>query len=409
MELLERTSFLDELSRLFTAAAAGHGALVFVGGEAGAGKTALTREFCRSQAAGARVLVGACDALSTPRPLGPLVDIARASGGGLAGLLDGGAPRERVFAALLTELSTRNKPTIAVFEDVHWADDATLDLLRFLGRRLDGTRSVLLATYRDDEVGPRHPLRIALGDLATAAGVRRMKLPPLSEAAVRTLAAGSELDPAVLHRQTGGNPFFVTEALSAGGSGIPATVRDALLARVARLSAEGRAALEAAAVAGSRAEAWLVAEVLGSHADALEECLAAGLLGAAEDLLTFRHELLHEVVLAAMSALCRTALHRSVLTALRSHVTAPALATRLAHHAEAAGDCQAVLEYAPVAAQQAAGLKAHREAVAQYTRALRCADGLQPAQRAELLESLAYQRFLTDRHAEAVDAWTHAL
>ena len=202
MDLLERDQHLDALDGWLREAAAGQGRFVCVGGEAGVGKSALVARFCQQVAAHGRgrVLRGICDALSTPRPLGPLQDIAMQTGGALDRLLAADAPRDRLFRAFFSELGGSLTPTIAVVEDVHWADDATLDLLRFLGRRLESQRAMLLVTYRDDEVGARHPLRLVLGDLATATAVRRLALAPLSLAGIRALAAGSGFDPVALHR-----------------------------------------------------------------------------------------------------------------------------------------------------------------------------------------------------------------
>src|SRR5688572_10589865 len=235
--LLEREGTLDELARLLAAAAGGRGSLLLLGGEAGVGKSVLVRRFAELAAERARVLVGACDPLSTPRPLGPVADVADGLGGRVGRLLRGGE-RSELFRALLDELAGP-AATLLVVEDAHWADEATLDLLRFLGRRVGATAALVVVTYRDDEVGRDHPLRVALGDLATAPAIRRLAVAPLSVAAVARLAAGSGLNPAELHRQSGGNPFFVTEVLAAGG-GIPATVRDAVLARAARLSGDAR-------------------------------------------------------------------------------------------------------------------------------------------------------------------------
>jgi predicted ATPase len=200
VELLERAAQLDQLGALVAQAAAGHGRLVLLGGAAGVGKTSLVQQLRRGAARNVRILEGACDALSTPRPLGPLADIATVVGGELERHLRTGGPRDEVFGALMSELARGPEVILLVFEDVHWADEATLDLLRFLGRRLPNTRTLLIATYRDDEVGPSHPLRIAMGDLATTA-VARMTLSPLSPDAVATLASGSDLDPVALHRR----------------------------------------------------------------------------------------------------------------------------------------------------------------------------------------------------------------
>ncbi len=275
MKLLERSTELDRLTALLRTASGGEGRLIFVGGEAGVGKTSLVREFCRSVQSPVRVLTGACDPLSAPRPLGPLLDIASTVGGELDRLLQTNGPRHEVFRAFLRMLLAGQKPSVVVFEDVHWADDATLDLLRYLGRRIDTAPTLLIVTYRDDELGPRHPLRLVVGDLATAAGVYRIAVSPLSIDAVRMLAEGTGLDPAALHSRTGGNPFFLTEVLAYGGQGTPPTVRDAVLARAARLSAVARETLEVAAVIGFRSESWLLAELRGTG---IEDCVAAGML-----------------------------------------------------------------------------------------------------------------------------------
>jgi ATP/maltotriose-dependent transcriptional regulator MalT len=409
VELLERATDLDRLDTLLGEAAAGHGRLVLLGGEAGVGKTSLVQQFRRLAARNARVLEGACDALSTPRPLGPLADIATVVGGELERQMGTGGVRDDVFGALMSELARGPEITLMVFEDVHWADEATLDLLRFLGRRLPNTRTLLIATYRDDEVGPGHPLRIVMGDLASSA-VARMALSPLSPDAVARLASGSDLDPIALHRQTGGNPLFVTEVLAnTSGGGIPPTVRDAVLARVARLSASGRAMLEHAAVIGWRVEPWLLAEIGGAAAEAVDECLGLGVLHVDGDALTFRHELSRQALLEAISPSRRLALHRRVLAVLRNHPTGPDDLAILAHHAELAADPKAVLAYAPGAARRAAGLRAHREAAAQYARALRFANRVAPDERAPLFEARSYECYLTDQLPEAIQARTAAL
>src|SRR5690606_16898741 len=186
------------------------------------------------------------DPVSTPRPLAPFMDVAAQLDRGRWGELHEPAPRrDALFQAFLDEISTGSKPTLVIFEDIHWADDATLDLLRYLARRIENTRALLVATYRDGEVSDVHPLRTMLGDLATSTGIARRSVPPLSLEAVRTLAAGSGIDPVALHRQTGGNPFFVTEGRASGLGGIPETGRDAVGARAARLPAEARAGREA--------------------------------------------------------------------------------------------------------------------------------------------------------------------
>jgi DNA-binding CsgD family transcriptional regulator/tetratricopeptide (TPR) repeat protein len=389
VRLVERSAQLAELGGHLEGAVAGSGRLVVVGGEAGVGKTSLVRRFAE-ESAGARVLWAACDGLFTPQPLAPLGDLG----------LDADGPRRDVFARTLEALSS--EPTLAVVEDVHWADEATLDLLLYLARRLDRTPALVLVTYRNDQLGPSHPLRIVLGEVDAG---RRIMLEPLSVEGVRTLAAGSDVDPVELHGRTHGNPFFVTEVLASGVDGIPESVRDAVLARAARLGASALDVLQAAAVVGPRVELPVLEAVLGRPPSELDECLAAGVLEDAGGSVVFRHELARQVVEDAIDPARKAELHGRALAALAGRAD-PA---RLAHHAEAVGDAAAVLEHAPAAAERAAALGAHREAAEQYGRALRFSEELPPAAVAELLEARAYECYLTDRADDALAAQRGAL
>jgi DNA-binding CsgD family transcriptional regulator/tetratricopeptide (TPR) repeat protein len=399
-ELLERDRDLDQLHALLRDAIAGQGSLLLLGGEAGVGKTMLVRQLCQEVQQSVRLMIGVCDPLSTPRPLGPLADIAAATGGEIEQLVASGSERTQIFNACLRELSGAWRPTLAVFEDVHWADEATFDLLRFLGRRIDSTRCLLIATYRDDEVGPTHPLRKVFGDLATASSVHRLNLAPLSAASVRQLALNSSLDGDELYRQTGGNPFYVTEVLAASG-GIPETVRDAVLARVSFLSPEARQTLEVVSVIGQPASMSLLNEISSPDLKVTEECLASGVLHVSNHGLAFRHELAREAVYSAIWSPRRMQLHARVLKAFEGSPVESRDVALLAHHAEAAGDRAAVLQYAPAAARRALELRATREATAQYGRAIRFGDHLPDDQRLSLLEAYADAADLSGRD----DSW----
>lgn len=407
-ELLERETFMEALEACLTDVAEGHGRLVLLGGEAGIGKTTLAREFCGRQRARHRVLWGGCDGLNTPRPLSPFVDMAAGAGGEFAEAVARGERPAVCFAALADELAGA-EATIVVIEDLHWADEATLDVITMLGRRAEMVPALVLATYRDDELAADHPLRSVLGQLRAGYGVRRLILAPLSLRAVASLAASAGADAAALYRVTGGNPFFVTEALAAGSERIPDTVRDAVIARVGRLSKPARRLVEAMAVIPGRVDMWLLEAVAPGLVDELEECVASGTVVAGQTDAAFRHELTRVAIEQSIPPNRRVALHRAVLAALEERGGESPDFARLADHAEAAGDGQAVLRWAPQAAAQAARGGSHREAAAQYDRALRSGSGLTLERRAELLERRADECWMTDQLDAALQAQQQVL
>ena len=406
LERAEQLALLDEA--LASVAGGGRGRTVLVLGEAGIGKTALLRGFSGSVAGAARVLWAGCDHLFTPRPLGPFLDLAEAAGGQWAARVEDAARPYDVAAALLAELGSGGT-AVVVLEDVHWADAASLDVIRLLARRIEAVPAVLVLSYRDDELGRSHPLRLVLGDLSGGGQVTRVEVGGLSRMAVATLARPQGLDAGELHARTGGNPFFVTEVLAAGTGRIPHMVQDAVLARAARLGPAASELLDAAAVIPGRAELWLLEKLVPAAAGSLDECLGSGILLADDGWVAFRHEIARLVVEESLPPGRRAALHRGALLALASPVSgAPDLA-RLAHHAEAAGDTEAVLKYAPAAAAQAAAAGARREAAGLYARALRFADALEPAGRAELLEGFAGVAYFTGMDQEATAALREAV
>jgi predicted ATPase len=308
-ELLERSGQLAALDSLFDRVAReASGQVVLVSGEAGVGKTLLLRTFGEQHRDRARLLWGACDPLFTPRPLGPFLDVAELTAGALKGLLGAGAVPHDVALALARELVVRS-PTILVLEDVHWADGASLDVLRLLARRVRSLPTLLLVSYRVTELGQFHPLRQVLGELGAEVAVSRLRLAPLSPAAVASLAARHAVDAAELYRKTGGNPFFVTEVLAAGPDLIPDTVRDAVLARAARLTPEARSLLDAVAIAPPQAEVWLLEGIAREVLVALDHCLSSGMLLASNGSVGFRHELARLAIEEAVAPDRKLVLH----------------------------------------------------------------------------------------------------
>ena len=406
MDLLERAEFFEQLQTALGEVSFNHGRVVLVTGEAGIGKTSLVEQFAEKHQDKFRVLWGGCDALFTPQPLGPLHDIAQQLHGNLATLLHDEAPRAVIFSAALEELRNQTT-TLLVIEDVHWADEATLDLLKYLGRRINKLNSLLIVTYRDEEVPADHPLRRVLGDLPRKC-VRRLSLPSLSEDAVDVLAAqaGRQMD--ALYAVTGGNPFFVTEALASQKRGVPVSVSDAVLSRIARLTALARAVVELVSVVPARAEMWLINETINPSTEVLEECANAGVLLLDNSSIGFRHELARLAVEDSLAVPRAQSLHAEVLKVLLSRGAENQLA-RVVHHAAKSGNAAAVLEYAPKAARQAAALNAHRESASHYQTALKYAHSLPDEERAELLEHRSYECYVTGELNDATIARREAL
>jgi DNA-binding CsgD family transcriptional regulator len=399
MRLIERESQLAALQQYADEASHGQGRLVLISGEAGVGKSVVLEEFAQNLEE-AHSLWAGCDGLFTPAALGPLFDIATQLDGDLLRLCRAEAKRDQLYAELLRELSNTRTLTVLVIEDVHWADEATLDLLSYLGRRIQHLPVLLLVTYREDTLVSNDPLRLTLGGLASQRATRRLGLPTLSAAGVATLAQGTKIDPTELHELTAGNPFFVTEVLQAGGNGLPASVRDAVLARTRTLSTPAREALDTAALIGSRMQSELLVSLIDNPL-VTDELISHGLLIKDVDDLRFRHEIVRMAIESAIPPYQRAAIHSKVMNALLSSGSEDD--AQLAFHAEGAGNAELVLRYAPRAGRRAAALGARREAAAQYERALRVVPATDIRTRAELLDSLAEQLEFVDRWDDLAD------
>lgn len=392
--LLEREALLESLRRAWESACAGEGRVVLVCGEAGIGKTSLLRAFARPLA-DARTWWSGCDALETPVPLAPIQELCAA-----AALPTDGAAN---LAGRLLE-ALKAEPTLMMVEDVHWADHASLDVLKALGRRIERVPALLVLSFRDDEVGPTHALRRVLGELPPAA-TTRVAVPPLSAAAVDDLARRALRSPGGIHAITRGNPFFVTEILTHGSERIPATVQDVVLARHARLPAGARRMVEVASIMPARAERWIVEPLALPEGADVQACLDSGLLSADGESYAFRHELARGAVEQALIEPVRRDLHARVLAALLASGRAIP-AARLAHHATFASDAEAILRFAPPAARAAAARRAHREAARHWRAALQHATAAVPAStRATWLEGFAAACHATGALDESIEAW----
>src|SRR5689334_10521802 len=300
--IIERERELAELGAAAREAASGNGSIVLIEGEAGIGKSSLVDSIRSVLPAEARLLLGYCDDLATPRVLGPLRDMREQVGTSLTAALDSG-DRGRVLDAIRAELDWADHPTVMVVEDVHWADEATLDVLRFLVRRIGSLPAVLVLTYRDDELTHDHPLRQLLGLASRAPRVRRLRLSRLSMNAVRQLGSGTPLDPQRVYDMTSGNPFLVAEVVASGSvRGVPPSIAEAVRARLADLDEATRDAVEQLAVIPSTVERWLVESVVRGGLAALADAEERGVLGISPSRVSFRHELTRRAVVDSLPA-----------------------------------------------------------------------------------------------------------
>jgi DNA-binding CsgD family transcriptional regulator/tetratricopeptide (TPR) repeat protein len=393
--LLERDLALDALSSaLEQTRNSGAGCLALVSGEAGIGKTSVVRAFTERCSPDVEVRWGACDSLSTPRPLGPFRDM---------GLVESGVGRERALAGAVERLRGHDRPTVVVVDDVHWADQASLDLVSFLGRRIDQVGVLVVLTYRADEVRGDHPLGLVLGDLAGRVG-RRIHLRPLSVEALAVLA-DDRIDPVALHELTGGNPFFATETLAAEGDGpLADSVRSAVLARCARVSAAGRAVLDVVSISPGGISLAVLVQMPGVTTPALDECVERGVLLDLGTAVSFRHELARLAVYEELPPGRRQALHLAAIDAI-----GPGEAARLAFHAAEAGQVDLLLRHALVAAEQARAAGAHQQAAAHLDLLVPHADRLEPRARLDVFGQLGSARAQLGQFDAAIAAIDQAL
>ncbi|MTW12057.1 AAA family ATPase [Pseudoduganella eburnea] len=417
--LLERERELETLQRLASRADSGVGGMALVLGEAGIGKSSLLQAFAAPLRDRFLLLQGACEDLSTPRALGPLRDFACELGSDVVCAIDNAASPDQLMPLLLGRLAAQPRPVLVLCEDLHWADQATLDLLKYLARRIAGQRIVLLASVRNDELPPDHAFWRWAGDLP-AASTQRIALSPLSPQAVATLARDAPCDPAELYRVTGGNPFFLSELLTDCDSTLghlPASVRDAVWARMSRLPAQVRTVLELVSVSPVALEEWLLEAVLGDDGhEAIDGSVDSGLLQrASPGHLSFRHELARQAVLSGLRPAASRALHKRLCKVLTEQAPSHARVelARLVHHATGAQDAHMVLQLAPRAARQAARLGAHRQAAAHLASALQFVDAVSwTGDAAQLYEDWAYEagllridERLIEARKKAIELW----
>ncbi|HSD64476.1 MAG TPA: AAA family ATPase, partial [Ignavibacteriaceae bacterium] len=401
MVLLERENYLVELENKFNNLAEESGHVILISGEAGIGKTSVVESFTAKVKDKANVLWGACDALFVPRPLGPLYDMAGQMNSSMIKLLNEQSSLSEIFNGFFTYLKNNPVPNVVIMEDVHWADEATLDFIKFLSRRAGRINSLFIITYRDDEINSKHPLRLVLGDIPTR-DLFRIKLPPLTERTVNDIAISSGIKN--LYKITGGNPFLVSELLRSKDNGIPSTIKDSILTRISRLSESARDLIEMISIIPTKAEQWLVNELMPDNYFIQDECFQSGILRTEDTEISFRHELTRQAVEESLSEIKRLRYNEKVLQILLNQQETDNYLARIIHHATIAKDKQIIIKYAPIAAKQASKLGAHSLAADHYLNALRYVNEVPPEIQIDLYEGRSYECFLTGQVEEGINA-----
>ena len=376
LRLLERDDHLAELDRAFDAARAGSGRLVCVVGEAGIGKTSLLASFVEHLGREELVVVVGCDDLLAPRPLGPIRDLVAQLPDDLqAEVADdlGGSSLARLLLR-----AGAGRGGVIVIEDVHWADDATVDVIRQLTSRVRDLPFVVVISYRDEDVGLGHPLRKLLGTIR-GPHVAHLRLGPLSADSVALLAVDSERDAAEVFDASGGNPLFVTELIATPPGRLPRSIKDAVVSRLGEMSPEDVEVVRAISVVPVRIERQLVELLCGDCDASLVAAEQRGILTGDASHVWFRHELVRHAVEDTLASSEAVRLHRRLASHLHERGEDPA---RVVHHAVRCNDIDLLIEAGPVAARQAVAAGAHRQAVQHLDAVLGQCGRLTPAERA---------------------------
>jgi DNA-binding CsgD family transcriptional regulator/tetratricopeptide (TPR) repeat protein len=401
MELIERASFLNLLHAIFETTTTEDGHCVFISGEAGIGKTSLLKAFCKQVAGKGTIYQGACDALFTPRPLAPLYDILWQVNSDLWPATQTVEQRSNLFTQFYQELMSRREITLVIFEDVHWADEATLDFIKFFTRRITHLHCLFILTYRDEEIVSSHPLRNVLGQLPPDS-FTRMPLTLLSRQAVEKMATAKGYNGEEVYKISGGNPFYVNEILESYSTGVPDNIKDSVLSVYNRQPERTKQVMEFLSVIPTGLEIVYLTKIESLHVAAIEQCLDSKILLLKDGCVFFKHELYRRTIESILSPLKRLSLNKKILDLLKESFEENQELERIIHHAKHANAYELVVQFAPLAARQAASVGAHIEASKLYLSAIEYYQGKDKDLLLQLYEAYAYECYLINRTKEAI-------
>lgn len=401
MELIERAEFLKVLHAKFESVTQTEGHCIFLSGEAGIGKTSLIKTFSKAINNRGKIYIGSCDALFTPRPLAPLYDVALQMGNGIWDNNGSLADRVGLFNRFFHELASQKETTVIAFDDIHWADEATLDFIKFLARRITHVHCLFILMYRDNEIHTHHSLKNVLGQLASDS-FTRIQLTPLSRDAVEKLAGAKGYKGEDVYSITGGNPFYVNEILASYSEGIPDNIRDSILSVYNRLNDQTKQVWQILSVLPAPFEIKYLEKLAPSYAAAIEGCLERKILILDDGKIFFKHELFRRTVEVSLSPFVRIELNKKILGLLLESFERNHEIERIIHHAKNANEYELVVKYAPLAASRAKSVGAHVEACRLYLSAIENYHDNDKDKLIQLYESYAYECYLTNQIKEAI-------
>jgi DNA-binding CsgD family transcriptional regulator/Tfp pilus assembly protein PilF len=408
MELVERDGFLTMLRSHFEDVNEGEGRCVFVSGEAGIGKTSLIKAFCNEVKNKCNIYQGICDALFTPRPLAPLYDVLLQLGKSIPESNIDATNRTAFFTNFYQELNDRTEVNLVVFEDIHWADEATLDFIKFFARRISQLKCLFILTYRDTEIHSSHPLRTIMGQL-NPDSFTRIELQPLSKQAVGKMAEERGYNGEDVFRITNGNPFYVTEILASYSEGVPDNIKDSILSVYNKMNEKTKHVWQILSVLPTAFEMNYLDKMDASYLPAVQDCIDSKILIVDKRRIFFKHELYRRTIESSLSPLARIALNKKILDLLLESFEENDAPERIIHHAKNANEYDLVVKYAPMAAQQAASVGAHIEAARLYLTAIEYYQGNDEDILLQFYESYAYECYLTNQPKEAIIYTNRAL
>lgn len=408
MKLIEREDSLSKLKKGFDQAKTGRGHCFFVLGESGIGKSVLIKEFLTSIDGECESYIGACDSFFTPRPLAPVIDLAMQLNTGWKESIDFSASRIELFTYFVNALNQKKKTVVIVFEDIHWADEATIDFIKFLSRRITRSGCMFILTCKNNEPAGSQLLTHLLSEIPSDT-FTRIDLQLLTQEAVNLLANEKGYNGENIFTLTNGNPFFVNEILESYSPGIPVNVKDAVLSVFNRHTGITKELWQLLSVVPNGLSIVMMTKIDPKWHEAIELCMESKILITNKERIVFKHELYRRTIEESLSPFRRIKLNKTILDLLMPHFHESDEIEKIIHHAKNANENAIVFQYAPIAAKKASQLGAHVEASKLYLTSIQYAPVKDDEILVKIYENYAYESYLINHIKEAIIYQTKAL